>query len=496
MTAARSSSRVSKVDAGSSVEKKDVVGRVVEPLAPVTASSSGIAMLAQAKLSVGRVDDPAELEADEMAQKFSQWSDQGVGGVDVSEGSSSGDAMRSAETGTLETGGFEVGVDVQSEISSRSGRGEPLADGQRAKFEQFFGKDLSAVRVHADSDAARLSGSLGADAFTVGSDVYFGAGRYQSGASDKLLAHELTHVVQQNSTVNRFPSFKKGWDNLFNGRERNQKKKAATRFKAERDEIRNREENEATHIGDDEFGASATFAEGGNEFSIPYEGLHHKGNDSSGSSAIMSQGDQTFDIPYEQQPSAPTYEVPISNEMYQANKRRGSVDAAGYQIPVSHPNGSPQDPIYSEIEDPRYQELGAHQTYQASNQGGSVDAAGYQIPVTQENVYSEVAPIYSQAVKKGDRKSATPPPVPPKMKSAVGPNMAPWAFKGNLRADQGRSNTNTGAAAPSKGKAPTKAEREQLNKRAILENSDSSAFGSSSTDDPIYENVKRRGRRS
>ena len=367
MTGARSSGRVSKVDAGSSVEKKDVVGRVVEPLAPVTASSSGIAMLAQAKLSVGRVDDPAELEADEMAQKFSQWSDQGVGGVDVSEGSSSGDAMRSAETGTLETGGFEVGADVQSEISSRSGRGEPLADGQRAKFEKFFNKDLSAVRVHADSDAARLSGSLGADAFTVGSDVYFGAGRYQSGASDKLLAHELTHVVQQNSTVNRLPSFKKGWDNLFNGRERNQKKKAATRFKAERDEIRNREENEATHIGDDEFGASATFAEGGNEFSIPYEGLHHKGDDSSGSSAVMSQGDQTFDIPYEglhhkgddssgssavmsqgdqtfdipyeQQPSAPTYEVPISNETYQANKRRDSTTTPALQNRPSPKDG-------------------------------------------------------------------------------------------------------------------------------------------------------------
>jgi hypothetical protein len=492
MTAARSSSRVSKVDAGSSVEKKDVVGRVVEPLAPVTVSSSGIEMLAQAKLSVGRVDDPAELEADEMAQKFLQWSDQGVGGVDVSEGSSSGDAMRSAETGTLETGGFEVGADVQSEISSRSGRGEPLADGQRAKFEKFFNKDLSAVRVHADSDAARLSGSLGADAFTVGSDVYFGAGRYQSGASDKLLAHELTHVVQQNSTVNRFPSFKKGWDNLFNGRERNQKKKAATRFKAERDEIRNREENEATHIGDDESGRNATFAEGGKEFSIPYEG--HIGDDESGRNATFAEGGKEFSIPFEQRP-APTYEVPISNETYQANKRRGSVDAAGYQIPASHPNGSPEDHIYSEIEDPRYQELGAHETYQASNQRGSVDAAGYQIPVTQEHLYSEVAPIYTQPVKKGDRKSATPPPVPPKMNSAAGPTMNPWAFKGNLRADQGRSNTNAGAAAPSKGKAPSKAERERLNKQAILENSDSSAFGSSSTDDPIYENVKRRGRR-
>jgi hypothetical protein len=65
MTASRSSGRVGKVDVGGDVEKKDVGGRVVEPLAPVNASSSGIKMLAQAKLSVGRVDDLAELEADE-----------------------------------------------------------------------------------------------------------------------------------------------------------------------------------------------------------------------------------------------------------------------------------------------------------------------------------------------------------------------------------------------------------------------------------------------
>ncbi len=206
MADAGSSSRVAKVDAGNGVAKKDVAGRVVEPLAPVSASSSGIAMLAQAKLSVGRVDDPAELDADQMAQKFSQWNGAG-GSVEVSEGSSGGDAMRSADTGTLETGGFEVGADVQSEISSRSGRGVPLADDQRSKFEQFFGKDLSDVRVHADNDASQLSGSLGAEAFTVGNDVYFGSGRYQSGASDKLLAHELTHVVQQNSTINRWPKW-------------------------------------------------------------------------------------------------------------------------------------------------------------------------------------------------------------------------------------------------------------------------------------------------
>ena len=257
MADAGSAGRVAKVDAGNSVAKKDVAGRVVEPLAPVSASSSGIAMLAQAKLSVGRVDDPAELEADQMAQKFSQWNGAG-GSVEVSEGSSGGDAMRSADTGTLETGGFEVGADVQSEISSRSGRGVPLADDQRSKFEQFFGKDLSAVRVHADSDASQLSGSLGAEAFTVGNDVYFGSGRYQSGASDKLLAHELTHVVQQNSTINRWPKWMeaagRGIQGLFGG------KKTAPAPTAELD----------NDLGEDQ----ALF-EGGNEVGSNYDNFQN-----------------------------------------------------------------------------------------------------------------------------------------------------------------------------------------------------------------------------
>ena len=348
MTAARSSSRVAKVDAGKGVAKKDVAGRVVEPLAPVSASSSGIAMLAQAKLSVGRVDDPAELEADQMAQKFSQWNGAG-GSVEVSEGSSGGDAMRSADTGTLETGGFEVGADVQSEISSRSGRGVPLADDQRSKFEQFFGKDLSAVRVHADSDASQLSGSLGAEAFTVGNDVYFGSGRYQSGASDKLLAHELTHVVQQNSTINRLPK----WMNKMLGR--NQAPPVPPRNRTssplgdtgvkhnplfddsstdeagyeiphgygapEEDTHQTLEEvraqmaamtasepiysqvkkgdRKAQWSGDDPTSSSAIMSQGGQDFNVPYEGLHHKGDDLTSGNAIMSQSGQDFNIPYD-----------------------------------------------------------------------------------------------------------------------------------------------------------------------------------------------------
>jgi hypothetical protein len=57
------------------------------------------------------------------------------------------------------------------------------------------------VRVHADSRGDTLSRSVQADAFTTGSDVFFRSGRYAPSSSDgrKLLAHELTHVVQQSS---------------------------------------------------------------------------------------------------------------------------------------------------------------------------------------------------------------------------------------------------------------------------------------------------------
>jgi uncharacterized protein DUF4157 len=68
-------------------------------------------------------------------------------------------------------------------------------------MEGHLGADLSAVRVHADGRGDVLSRSVQADAFTTGSDVFFRSGRYapDTGEGRKLLAHELTHVVQQAS---------------------------------------------------------------------------------------------------------------------------------------------------------------------------------------------------------------------------------------------------------------------------------------------------------
>jgi hypothetical protein len=84
-------------------------------------------------------------------------------------------------------------------LASLRGRGRPLPAPQRDALEPHFGHDFGQVRVHIGNQAAELARSVRARAFTVGNDVVFGAGEYrpESQAGQQLLAHELTHVVQQ-----------------------------------------------------------------------------------------------------------------------------------------------------------------------------------------------------------------------------------------------------------------------------------------------------------
>ena len=79
--------------------------------------------------------------------------------------------------------------------------GQPLETGMRSFMESGFGHDFSRVRVHSDSTAGASADALHARAYTVGSEVVFVAGQYAPGRLEgrKLLAHELTHVVQQSA---------------------------------------------------------------------------------------------------------------------------------------------------------------------------------------------------------------------------------------------------------------------------------------------------------
>ncbi len=81
--------------------------------------------------------------------------------------------------------------------------GQPLEAGTRSRMEYGFSHDFSNVRIHTGADAAESANALGALAYTWGRDVVFGAGRYRSGSRDgeRILAHELAHVVQQQSAT-------------------------------------------------------------------------------------------------------------------------------------------------------------------------------------------------------------------------------------------------------------------------------------------------------
>ncbi|MDB9518352.1 DUF4157 domain-containing protein [Roseofilum reptotaenium CS-1145] len=96
-------------------------------------------------------------------------------------------------------GTFETSQTVEKRIQAKRGKGQPLPNGTRSFMEDRFGNDFGQVRIHTDSTAVQLSQDLQAKAFTHGHDIYFNSGQYNPGSTSgkRLLAHELTHTIQQ-----------------------------------------------------------------------------------------------------------------------------------------------------------------------------------------------------------------------------------------------------------------------------------------------------------
>jgi len=97
------------------------------------------------------------------------------------------------------TGNGSDDAGTEENIQSATSGGKPLPESTRSFFEPRFGRDFSDVRIHTGSDADEAARSINAEAFTVGSDIVFAKGNYEPGSDSgrTLLAHELTHVVQQ-----------------------------------------------------------------------------------------------------------------------------------------------------------------------------------------------------------------------------------------------------------------------------------------------------------
>jgi len=94
---------------------------------------------------------------------------------------------------------------VSQKIQDAKGKGDTMSDGTRSFMENRFGSDFGNVKIHNNTASHELSTKLNAQAFTVGNDVYFNRGKYnpESSSGKHLLAHELTHTVQQTGGVKK-----------------------------------------------------------------------------------------------------------------------------------------------------------------------------------------------------------------------------------------------------------------------------------------------------
>jgi hypothetical protein len=138
---------------------------------------------------VGRVNDPLEAEADRLAERLMT------------------DAVSSGPVGAskVQSDGLTSASETQARDSQE--RGSLLPGRLRGEMEQGLGFDLSRVRIHHDDDAARRAAGMSALAFTAGHDISFGAHQYRPDTSwgQRLIAHELIHIVQQSRGREKAP---------------------------------------------------------------------------------------------------------------------------------------------------------------------------------------------------------------------------------------------------------------------------------------------------
>lgn len=161
----------------------------------------------QAKLTLGTPGDVYEQEADRVARQVVdeihssafRASPPPLEGEDVTNGGDTGRVQRQITVQALGNAGGEMSSEWEAQLQGAKSGGQPLSPLVKEPMERSFGADFGSVRVHTGAQADGLAQSIQAKAFTTGQDVFFRQGAYEpeSRGGQELIAHELTHVVQQ-----------------------------------------------------------------------------------------------------------------------------------------------------------------------------------------------------------------------------------------------------------------------------------------------------------
>ena len=169
-----------------------------------SAGNAAVAGLLQPSLVVGASSDPLEHEADRVAAEVSRSPGSPAGSARKVRGARAAASRATASDappggGPAGPAGGPVDDGFTRDLTQARGGGQPLPGELRATMELSFGSDFAGVRVHEGPDAAGMADAIGARAFTTGSDIFLGSASpaLDTDAGTHLLAHELTHVVQQ-----------------------------------------------------------------------------------------------------------------------------------------------------------------------------------------------------------------------------------------------------------------------------------------------------------
>jgi hypothetical protein len=183
---------------------------------PVAGSSN---IFFQPKLTINNSNDKYEYEADTVANKVMQmeapslqakqnnnsfFAPSPISITPVQRKCETCEEEQKMQRKEIETGAATADNNLENYIGSLSSGGQPLADDVRNFYEPRFGYDFSNVKVHTDAVAVKSAQSINALAYTSGNNIVFNNGQYSpnTDSGKKLLGHELTHVVQQNGSIN------------------------------------------------------------------------------------------------------------------------------------------------------------------------------------------------------------------------------------------------------------------------------------------------------
>jgi hypothetical protein len=179
-------------------------------------SSSFFKPAVQKKLSVGASNDTHEIEADNVANKVMRMAEPGK-----QQFSAAGNSIQKCaacekeeklqkkpisesispliQRSAKDEGESAAPGHIENQINSSRGGGNVMENGPRNFMENRFGADFSNIKIHTGPQAVQMSRELNAQAFTVGNDIYFNEGKYSPNSANgqHLLAHELTHTIQQ-----------------------------------------------------------------------------------------------------------------------------------------------------------------------------------------------------------------------------------------------------------------------------------------------------------